>query len=222
MGKTKYRTETTSASSAVSDAMSEIQGLRDEMTEWRDNIEEKFSQTDKFKRVSEAADMLDQVADNEPTEPGDGFDETVSFMAEANPRGLSRRARLANAVAALEAVVNAAEGKLADMEEEHDIAEREQEQADEAVETAKGEIEDAEAALAAAQEAGDDVGAATAEDALAKAKQALVDAEQRLSDANDKLDEVSEEKVEELRTYMEEIQEVIDNVQDVEFPGMFG
>lgn len=60
--------------SDLSSAAGEIRNLADEMTSWRDNIEEHFSQTDKYERVSEAADTLEQAADDlenieEPTAP---------------------------------------------------------------------------------------------------------------------------------------------------------
>lgn len=42
---------------------SDVPCLRDEMSEWRDNIEEKFSGTSKFEEVSECADTLDYFAD---------------------------------------------------------------------------------------------------------------------------------------------------------------
>lgn len=42
---------------------SEVPMLRDEIAEWRDNIEEKFSNTAKFEEVSECADALDNIAD---------------------------------------------------------------------------------------------------------------------------------------------------------------
>jgi hypothetical protein len=41
----KYQT---TIAELVSSAFSDVQGLRDEMTDWRDNLEEHFSQTQKY------------------------------------------------------------------------------------------------------------------------------------------------------------------------------
>lgn len=51
------------AESKVADAGSEISGLYDEIDEWRSNMEEKFSQTDKYQRLEDCASQLDAAKD---------------------------------------------------------------------------------------------------------------------------------------------------------------
>lgn len=41
----------------------EIESLKEEMESWRDNTEEKFGTTDRWQRVSDAADALESVMD---------------------------------------------------------------------------------------------------------------------------------------------------------------
>ena len=41
--------------------ISELESLKEEMESWRDNIEEKFSQTQKYEEVSEAAETLGNI-----------------------------------------------------------------------------------------------------------------------------------------------------------------
>ena len=57
----------TTIESAVSQAFGDFQNLAEEMREWADNMEEKFSQTEKYSRVSEAADALEAL--EEPDHP---------------------------------------------------------------------------------------------------------------------------------------------------------
>jgi len=46
---------------AMQDGVAELQALAEEMAEWRDNLEEFLSHTDKYERVSECADMLESA-----------------------------------------------------------------------------------------------------------------------------------------------------------------
>lgn len=62
---------------------SEVEGLAEEMEEWRSNIEEKFSSTDKYSRVEESAQTLQSIADERvDTEPFEEFDEAIAVHAE--------------------------------------------------------------------------------------------------------------------------------------------
>lgn len=47
----------------IGDAYSEVQSLAEEMREWADNMEEKFSQTSKYDDVSSAADTLENISE---------------------------------------------------------------------------------------------------------------------------------------------------------------
>ncbi len=59
MAQGKYVGVTSTVTSLISDAGSIVEELKDEMSEWRDNLEEKFSATEKYERVNEAADALE-------------------------------------------------------------------------------------------------------------------------------------------------------------------
>lgn len=116
--KTVNRTSTIGA--AISEAYGELQGLRDEMQEWRDNLEERFSQTSKYEAVSECVDQLDQVADDEPD-----VDEKIAKLALEYPEQVSTRknrspgraTRASNAGLILRAVIDVLEAH--DASDEH-------------------------------------------------------------------------------------------------------
>jgi len=59
MASGTYKKVKTSVSAALADGASVISELAEEMGEWRDNLEEKLSHTDKYERVSEAAELLE-------------------------------------------------------------------------------------------------------------------------------------------------------------------
>lgn len=67
VAESKYKVREVLLSDAANEAYSELQSLGEEMREWADNLEEKFSGTDKYTRVSEAADTLEGL--NEPDYP---------------------------------------------------------------------------------------------------------------------------------------------------------
>lgn len=106
------RLTTTAKTGTITDALStgfsEIQSLRDELTEWKDNLEEKLSHTDKYQRVSDCADSLDEIADCEDEcVPPIHTEETVDWVEQKKASKKSpypRWLRLQNAVNALEAV----------------------------------------------------------------------------------------------------------------------
>ena len=97
---------------AVSEAYSEFQSLAEEMRDWANNMEEHFSQTDKYSRVSEAADALEDL--QEPDVPESVADIPVTIQ-DPKPQkgGYSRSFRCSQAgsilmdcIAALEEVKN--------------------------------------------------------------------------------------------------------------------
>lgn len=49
----------------ISEACGDLINLRDELEEWRDSLEEKFSNTPKYEAVSEAADSLSNIEEPE-------------------------------------------------------------------------------------------------------------------------------------------------------------
>lgn len=107
--------------SAVSDAFSEAESLRDEMEEWKDSLEgTNFERSDKFERISEAYETL-----NDNCESPDVSDWLGAFEVEwaegrkksIKRRGPSRAARLGNAVQALNAAIDV----LREIEEDEEL-----------------------------------------------------------------------------------------------------
>lgn len=61
MAKGKHVKIETTVEDALSAAGSDVNDLKDEMESWRDSLEDKFSSTEKYERVSEAADGLENA-----------------------------------------------------------------------------------------------------------------------------------------------------------------
>jgi hypothetical protein len=61
MAKGKHIKIETTVENALSAAGSDVNDLKDEMDSWRDGMEDKFSSTEKYERVSEAADGLENA-----------------------------------------------------------------------------------------------------------------------------------------------------------------
>ena len=99
----------------LEDAMSTVEELRDEMSEWRDNIEEGFSHTEKYERVSEAADALEVEA---PEAPSSAEEVKCNTTIDTRRSAGSRTARLANALNLLYAARDAAENHKGLLESE--------------------------------------------------------------------------------------------------------
>lgn len=115
--KIKYTQIETTVEGAVAGFFQDVQELRDEMTEWRDNMEEKLSQTDKYSQVSECADALDSVADSEPDIPEELGDVKVTVQhgkKSSKKSPYPRWLRLGNAIAQLDGAVSALEEYIAD------------------------------------------------------------------------------------------------------------
>ena len=113
--KLKPTTHTADLGSVLSEALSDLQTLRDEVAEVRDNLEEHFGNTDRYQRYSDAADNLD-AADDEPTVPDclDGVSVTYTTWSKGGRRGDSRAQRCSNACDMLDAIVSACEQWLED------------------------------------------------------------------------------------------------------------
>lgn len=111
MARRKYITEKATVADAVSAAYGLLQELRDEVREVVENASEGLRQTGRIQTLESTADALDGFCDDEPS-LGDTVDDwcattEVSYSVETSRRGLSRRARCSNAVAMLQAVVDA-------------------------------------------------------------------------------------------------------------------
>lgn len=121
-GSYKNEVRKTSLTAAIGDAYSELQSLRDEMTEWRDNMENgNLGSTPKFEEVSSCVDQMESGGDldSEPDVP-DGFDPEITYT-ESVPRrkrqNASRSTRCSNACAMLDAAIDVIEERKAEIEE---------------------------------------------------------------------------------------------------------
>jgi hypothetical protein len=129
------RLKTTTQAGTIADAISagfgELQSLRDEMGDWKDNLEEKLSHTEKYSRVEECHSNLDEIAEAEdecvPQDenysqgPVTWPEQKKSSKKSPYPRWL----RLSNATAALgsakdaiESIVESFDEEMSDEEEE--------------------------------------------------------------------------------------------------------
>ena len=97
MAKKKYAQTTSAPHNAIEDANSEVEALAEEMREWCSNIEEKFSGTEQYERVSTAADELESVEAPDPS-ASEECDDTCTFSLVASKR-MSRADRRDNAAA---------------------------------------------------------------------------------------------------------------------------
>lgn len=105
--KAEQRTGT--LAQALSDAASDLSGLRDEMRDWADNMEgNNMGHLDKCQEARDCADLLD-CADQLPSDPPDAVkDAALTWSDSVNRRkgrGESRAVRRDNAVARLRAVI---------------------------------------------------------------------------------------------------------------------
>lgn len=124
VGAYKAVQQKTTVSGAISDAYSELQSLRDEMSETADNMQEKMSQTSKYQAVEEARDALDGFCDNEPDVPDGVSVLEVTYIEMVNRRkgrGPSRNTRCSNAVSLLEGVITAINAHAEDLEDGDDL-----------------------------------------------------------------------------------------------------
>jgi len=146
-GAYKMEVQRITLADAIANGYSEIQQLRDEMNEWKDNLENgNLGHTDKFSRVEECAEALDSEADNEPSEelPADLVLKEVSVSVQVNRRknkGPSRAVRCSNACAYLQVVCDELEGIMEDLptEPEEDDEGRITPEAEKAAEEAQEE-----------------------------------------------------------------------------------
>lgn len=106
MAELKYQTRESSLANAANEAYGDLQSLGEEMREWADNLEEKFSATDKYARVSEAAETLEGL--DEPDYP-DWANNTKVQITELikKPRRPSRAQRRDDACSILQVCIEA-------------------------------------------------------------------------------------------------------------------
>lgn len=111
MAKRKFIQRTSGVESAVTDAIGDVQSLRDEMQDWADNMSSNnMEHLPKYEEVDAAREELDQVADSEPELPSAfpaGFVDEVKWTeCHTYARSQSRSTRASDCSAALSAVVD--------------------------------------------------------------------------------------------------------------------
>lgn len=100
----KFTTYETTVENAVSDAISILTSLGEEMRDWASNLEEKFSATEKYSRIDEAASALEGLTD-EPTIE-DAHAALKTTVMQSNKRRPSRSDRRDDAVNLLDAAAS--------------------------------------------------------------------------------------------------------------------
>lgn len=134
MPKTKRRPalRKMTVADAISEAFNELQSLGEEMRSWADNIEEKFSQTDRYQRISDAADTLESL--EEPPFDGDGIAakyvariiralpevEIYKLIGRSKRRGPSRADRCSHACGTIEQCMSIIEENINDLGDDND------------------------------------------------------------------------------------------------------
>ena len=114
MAKSKMQNVKGTIGGFVEDAYSTITDLQSEMQEWADNMEEKFSSTEKYGRISEAAETLGNYTDS-PDVP----EYLAELPAEAvldNKKNPSRATRCGNATCYLDGALGSIEAFLEALE----------------------------------------------------------------------------------------------------------
>lgn len=113
------KVRTVTVADAVSEAFGEFMSLGEEMRTWAENLEEKFSATDKYSRISEAADNLENLSEVEAIKWA-----TNTTMEVVDPpmrkRAYSRPDRCSHACNLLDDAINACENRLDDLKEGDD------------------------------------------------------------------------------------------------------
>lgn len=95
-----------SIAETISMAFGEFETLGQEMADWGDNIEEKFSTTEKYERIREAQELLEGLSEPDVPDSLGKIEVTVPQIMKRRP---SRADRLSNACIALDVVMDALE-----------------------------------------------------------------------------------------------------------------
>lgn len=119
----KYTEHKSSIRGAIEGFYSDIEELASEMGEWRDNLEEKFSQTEKYSLVSECADSLENITDNgdapDVISEGDTPEDEVTYTHGKKSSSKSpypRWLRRDNAVNMVRAAIDAIDARISNLE----------------------------------------------------------------------------------------------------------
>lgn len=125
----------------VADAASTFEELASELGEWRDSLEEKFSQTDKYSRVSEAADTLEGL--NQPSLPDWLEKDETKIEWEGRPpkRKQSRSDRRDDACSLLDMAIQHLDERIDKLDEKKELTEEEEGQKSD-MEELRSELDD--------------------------------------------------------------------------------
>ncbi len=96
--------------SAIEDASSEADSLHDEIEEWKSNIEEKFSMTEKYSRLEDCAGALENImSELEDVQLSDAIRDMEITVVSSVPRSrwMSRPTRAGMAQDAIDAAAEA-------------------------------------------------------------------------------------------------------------------
>ena len=115
---TKSNIETASVGGLVDEFYNTCQELRDELQDWKDNIEEKFSGTEKYSTLEESVNTLDNFCENAPDYEIDGFDAGAPHEYTRSPlkKKASRRDRMGHAMEAANIAVGLIEAEIEKIE----------------------------------------------------------------------------------------------------------
>lgn len=118
MGSYRGEKRTSTVASAVADAVSDLTSLGEECREIVDNASEGLSQTQRIQTLDETASALEDAQEPDIPEPLSDIPVTyVEMVQKRKGRGSSRATRRDNAVAMLDAAVEALQGFGDAMEE---------------------------------------------------------------------------------------------------------
>lgn len=136
----KYTEVKCTVADAISNGFTDLSDLADEMSEWRDNMEEKLSNTSKYQEVSDCVDQLDNCRDDPTSDLPEALSSLPVTYSVGSKRKEPRWLRRDNAVAAIQAAKDA----LEEFETEDSDLKESAEDAASKLENAIGEAEAAE------------------------------------------------------------------------------
>jgi hypothetical protein len=114
----KAKTEMASVGGLIDEFYETCSDLRDELQEWKDAIEEKFSGTDKYQTLEESVCNLEGFCENAPDYEIDGFDASAQheIVRGGTKKKMSRRDRMGCALEAANIAVSLIEADLEKIE----------------------------------------------------------------------------------------------------------
>jgi chromosome segregation ATPase len=126
----------------IEGAYSEIESLYEEMSEWRDNLEENFSQTTKYEEVSSVADLLENL--NDIPDVSEALQDLAAVCTQDTRTQPTRARRAGNAAAMLGGAISSLEERRDILNEEREDAKGEDEEGGrlEAIEEELSDIEE--------------------------------------------------------------------------------